>query len=149
KGEDDRPQVDMSIGDVQREDAAWVPQVPEVDPERLLGQQVERDRAPAEGIEHEDVELLAPPLLQLAFHRQASVAEDHLDACGGRAEVAEVFGLVRQPQDLGVDLVETYVVPRPPVGCDRADAEPDAADAHGGRSTLAPRMVEDRQAEST
>ena len=80
------------------------------------------DGVAAEGVEHEDVELLR----LLAFERQPGVAEHDLDVAGAVGEEGEV--LAGEAFDVGVDLVEAVRVAGLGVGGQRADAEADEAD---------------------
>ena len=51
---DDRAQVDVPVGDVDRQDP--VPfEVPEVEAEGLAGEEVDQNRVPGESIEHQKI----------------------------------------------------------------------------------------------
>lgn len=95
----------------------------------LLRQQTDRDEATGERVDLEEVELVAPELVELvelvelALQRDARVAEDDVYLAPGVGEVLELrVRRARGRDDVGVDIVQARWVACPREGGQRAGA---------------------------
>ena len=90
---------------------------------------MDRDGASGERVNREHVKALRPLLLQFAFHRDPRVAGHNINASCAISHEAEVTP--RETNHIGIDFVESEVVPRPPVGRECAGAESNNSDPQG------------------
>ncbi len=116
-------QAEEAVGDVEGDDAARL-HVPQVDAQRLLGDEVHRDGITRERVHRQHVEALR----RLALEVEARIAQHHLDARLAVREVAEF--LARHLDHLRIDVVEAVFVALAAVGGQRARAQADHADLH-------------------
>ena len=82
----------------------------------------------AEGVNHQNVKIMFFVLVQFAFEGETPVAWNHLNPGQRIAQIAEVFPVTRDLNDIRIDFIETKNVSRPAVCSNRADAQPDDAD---------------------
>src|ERR1700740_3138861 len=102
-GENDRPQIEIGVGYVDREYARLWAQVSAIDRKGLQSQQMNRNGVATKCIQHQHIEVLQLAAARFALKRHARIARHNLQLAGGFRQKSKVRGIGRDSDYLGID----------------------------------------------
>src|SRR4029453_13752495 len=105
-GEDDRPQIEIGVGYMDREYACLWAQVFAIDRKGFQSQEMNRYGVAAECIQHQYIEVLQLAAACFSLKRHARIARHNLQLAGGFCQKSKVRGIGRDSDYLGIDLIE-------------------------------------------
>src|SRR6266849_8591557 len=127
--DDRRLQVQVGIGNMDRQNPRRLSQFPDVNFKSLLRQQVHRNGVAAEGIHDQHIEILRFVALQFALHREARVAGNYFNPCAAVTQKREVFRIARNAHHIRINFIEANRVSRLSIRSESANSQAHDANA--------------------